>query len=289
MSRRVATAAQRKPNMPSSAREHPIVVWLSRTADAARMHDARLTSLTVVLPCHDEEDNVDQAVREASAAARDAAHDFEILVVDDGSSDGTRRVAAACAAENGHVRVLPHGQNRGYGAALRTGIAAARCDWILLTDADLQFDLREVREFVAPAADLDLLVGYRLARMDPLPRRLNAYAWNRLVDRVFHLDIRDVDCAFKLIRRDLAQRLHLTADGAMISTELVARAALAGARMSEFGVHHRPRLAGRQSGADPAVVVSAFRELRRIRAELDATPVPPRGPAPTEPPQTAAA
>ncbi len=182
-----------------------------------------------------------------------------------------------------------HAENRGYGAALRTGIAAARCDWILLTDADLQFDLGELREFVAPAADLDLLVGYRLARMDPLPRRLNAYAWNRLVDRVFHLDIRDVDCAFKLIRRDLAQRLHLTADGAMISTELVARAALAGARMSEFGVHHRPRLAGRQSGADPAVVVSAFRELRRIRAELDATPVPPRGPAHTEPPQTAAA
>ena len=125
--------------------------------------------------------------------------------------------------------------------------------------------------------------------MDPLPRRLNAYAWNRLVDRVFHLDIRDVDCAFKLIRRDLAQRLHLTADGAMISTELVARAALAGARISEFGVHHRPRVAGRQSGADPAVVISAFRELRRIRAELDATPVPPRAPAPTEPPQTATA
>jgi len=289
MSRRVATAAQRKPNMPSSAREHPIVVWLSRTADAARMHDARLTSLTVVLPCHDEEDNVDQAVREASAAARDAAHDFEIVVVDDGSSDGTRRLAAACAAEDGHVRLLLHAENRGYGAALRTGIAAARCDWILLTDADLQFDLGELREFVAPAADLDLLVGYRLARMDPLPRRLNAYAWNRLVDRVFHLDVRDVDCAFKLIRRDLAQRLHLTADGAMISTELVARAALAGARMGEFGVHHRPRLAGRQSGADPAVVISAFRELRRIRAELDATPVPPRGPAPTEPPQAAAA
>ena len=167
------------------------------------MHDARLTSLTVVLPCHDEEDNVDQAVREASAAARDAAHDFEIVVVDDGSSDGTRRLAAACAAEDGHVRLLVHGQNRGYGGALRTGIAAARCDWILLTDADLQFDLGELREFVAPAADHDLLVGYRLARMDPLPRRLNAYAWNRLVDRVFHLDVRDVDCAFKLIRRDL--------------------------------------------------------------------------------------
>jgi glycosyltransferase involved in cell wall biosynthesis len=214
---------------------------------------------------------------------------YEIVVVDDGSSDATRRLAAACAGDDPHVRLLFHGQNRGYGAALRTGIAAAQCDWILLTDADLQFDLHEVQRFVGPARDHDLLVGFRMVRMDPFPRRLNAYAWNRLVDRVFDLDVRDVDCAFKLIRRDLAQSLRLTADGAMISTELVARAALAGARIGEYGVRHRPRVAGRQSGADPAVVIGAFRELRRIRAELDASPVPPRAPAPTEPPHPAAA
>jgi glycosyltransferase involved in cell wall biosynthesis len=261
---------------------------LSEAPDAGAMHDARLTSLTVVLPCHDEEENVAQAIREASAAARDAACDFEIVVVDDGSTDATRRLAAACADDDDHVRLVCHGENRGYGAALRSGIEAATGDWILLTDADLQFDLRELRDFVGPAEDLDLLVGYRLARMDPLLRRVNAYAWNRLVDRVFDIDVRDVDCAFKLIRRGLAQRLRLTAEGAMISTELVARAALLGARIGEFGVHHRPRTAGRQSGADPAVVISAFRELRRIRAELDATPVPPRGPAPTEPPHPAA-
>jgi glycosyltransferase involved in cell wall biosynthesis len=261
---------------------------LSEAPDAGAMHDARLTSLTVVLPCHNEEENVDQAIREASAAARDAACDHEIVVVDDGSADATRRLAAACAADDDHVRLVCHSENRGYGAALRSGIDAATCDWILLTDADLQFDLGELRDFVGPAQDLDLLVGYRLARMDPLIRRVNAYAWNRLVDRIFDIDVRDVDCAFKLIRRDLAQRLRLTADGAMISTELVARAALAGARMGEFGVHHRPRTAGRQSGADPAVVMSAFKELRRIRAELDATTVPPRGPARTEPPHPAA-
>jgi glycosyltransferase involved in cell wall biosynthesis len=251
--------------------------------------DSRLTSLSVVLPCHDEEDNVAQAVQEASQAARDAAFDHEVLVVDDGSSDATRRIAAACAVDDRRVRLLVHDENRGYGAALRTGIEAARCDWILLTDADLQFDLSELEDFIGPSQDHDLLVGYRLARMDPLMRRMNAYAWNRLVDRIFDLRVRDVDCAFKLIRRELAQRLPLTADGAMISTELVARAKLAGARVAEFGVHHRPRKAGRQSGAEPAVVVGAFRELRRIRAELDAPTVPPRAPAPTEPPHPAAA
>lgn len=256
-------------------------------ADADGMPDDRLTSLSVVLPCHDEELNVAAAIREAATAAAAAAGAYEVLVVDDGSSDATRAIAAAAAARDPHVRVLVHEVNRGYGAALRTGIEGARCDWILLTDADLQFDLSEVEQFVAPARSHDLVVGYRLARMDPLMRRVNAYAWNRLVGRIFDLDIRDVDCAFKLIRRELAQSLRLTADGAMISTELVARARLAGASIVELGVRHRPRVAGSQSGADPAVVLGAFRELRRIHGELDGRPG--RAPSPTEPPHPAAA
>jgi glycosyltransferase involved in cell wall biosynthesis len=251
------------------------------------MPDDRLTSLTVVLPCHDEEENVAAAIREATAAATAAAADHEILVVDDGSSDATRAIAAAAAARDPRVRVLVHEENRGYGAALRTGIAAARGDWILLTDADLQFDLSELARFAEPARRYDLLVGFRLARMDPVMRRVNAYAWNRLVGRVFDLDVRDVDCAFKLIRRELAQAVRLTADGAMISTELVARARLAGARIAEFGVRHRPRVAGSQSGADPAVVIGAFRELRRLHAELETRPA--RAAAATEPPHPAAA
>jgi glycosyltransferase involved in cell wall biosynthesis len=251
------------------------------------MPDDRLSSLSVVLPCHDEADNVAAAIREAAAAATAAAERFEIIVVDDGCTDATRAIAERAAARDPRVRVAVHDVNRGYGAALRTGIDAARCDWILLTDADLQFDLSELERFVAPARDHDIVVGYRLARMDPLMRRVNAYAWNRLVGRVFDLDVRDVDCAFKLIRRELAQRLRLTADGAMISTELLARARLAGARIAEFGVRHRPRVAGSQSGADPAVVVGAFRELRRIRGELDTRPA--AVPSASEPPHPAAA
>jgi glycosyltransferase involved in cell wall biosynthesis len=247
----------------------------------------RLRSLTVVLPCHDEEDNVLAAIRNAGAAASQAADRHEIVVVDDGSADATGRLAAAAAADDPRVRVVVHDRNRGYGGALRSGIAAARCDWILLTDADLQFDLTELTRFLEPARTHDVVVGYRLVRMDPLMRRVNAYAWNHLVGRIFDLDVRDVDCAFKLVRAELAQRLTLTADGAMISTELVARARLAGASIVELGVRHLPRVAGEQSGADPAVVVSAFRELRRIRAELDARPG--RAPSPTEPPHPAAA
>lgn len=251
------------------------------------MPDDRLSSLTVVLPCHDEEDNVLAAIGDARAAALQAADEHEIVVVDDGSRDATGRLAAAAAEEDPRVRVVVHERNRGYGAALRSGIGAARCDWILLTDADLQFDLTEVTRFVAPARRHDVVVGYRLVRMDPLMRRVNAYAWNRLVGQVFDLDVRDVDCAFKLVRRELAQSLPLSADGAMISTELLARARLAGAAIAELGVRHRPRTAGQQSGAEPAVVLSAFRELRRIKAQLATGPAP--VPATAEPPQPAAA
>jgi glycosyltransferase involved in cell wall biosynthesis len=273
--------------MGASGRERTLGTRLRVVADASGMPDDRLTSLSVVLPCHDEEDNVAAAIREAASAASAAAARYEILVVDDGSTDATRDIAAAAAARDPRVRVLVHDTNRGYGAALRTGIAASRGDWILLTDSDLQFDLSELRHFVEPAGRHDLVVGYRLARMDPLPRRVNAYAWNHLVGRVFDLDVRDIDCAFKLIRGDLARELRLTAEGAMISTELVARARLAGARIAEFGVRHRPRMAGSQSGGDPTVVLAAFRELRRIRGELDARPG--RAPSPAEPPHPAAA
>src|SRR4051812_5863653 len=273
--------------MRASARERWLVRRLSVVTDAPAMPDDRLTSLSVVLPCHDEEENVSAAIREAAAAAAASAAAYEVLVVDDGSTDATRAIAAAASFNDPRVRVLVHERNRGYGAALRTGIAAARCDWILLTDSDLQFDLSELARFVEPAHRHDVVVGYRLARMDPPMRRANAYAWNRLVGRVFDLDVRDVDCAFKLIRTDLAQRVRLTADGAMISTELLARARLHGASIAEFGVRHRPRVAGRQSGADPAVVIGAFRELRRIRGELDARPG--RAPSPNEPPHPAAA
>jgi hypothetical protein len=142
--------------------------------------------------------------------------------------------------------------------------------WVLLTDADLQFDLSELEDFLPVAAHADIVVGWRIARRDPLNRRLNASAWNWLVRRMFHLPVRDVDCAFKLVRRDLLQQFALEATGAMISTELVVKCLAAGGRLEEIGVHHRPRVAGEQSGASPRVVVRAFYELALLRRRLNA-------------------
>jgi glycosyltransferase involved in cell wall biosynthesis len=226
---------------------------------------AALPGISIVLPCHNEEANVAAAVRMACRAGRMNALAYEVLVVDDGSHDGTHAVAARLAAGDPHVRVLRHPRNRGYGAALRTGLAGARQPWILLTDADLQFDLAELAAFVPLAQDHDIVAGYRMARNDPRRRRLAGAAWNRLVGHALGVNVRDVDCAFKLVRRDFVDEQALTSNGAAISAELLRHCSAHGARMCEVGVRHLPRTAGTQSGLKPRVVVRASAELLRLR------------------------
>jgi glycosyltransferase involved in cell wall biosynthesis len=245
-----------------------------------------LSSVSIVVPCFNEEPNVAAVVEDARRAAEQNAVWHEIIVVDDGSSDHTREVAEAIAARDPNVRVVVHERNRGYGAAVRSGIAASRWEWVLLTDGDLQFDLSELPRLVARTADAELVAGYRIDRADPLPRRLAAAAWNGLMRRTFDIPVRDVDCAFKLMRGSAVRALDLRSDGAMISTELVVRGWQAGWAIAEVGVHHRPRVAGAATGGDPRVIARAFRERRELAERLrtggsGARRRPPARPQPT--------
>lgn len=233
-----------------------------------------LPGLSIVLPCFDEAENIATAVAQAEAAAAACSVRFEIVVVDDGSTDATRQIATGLTERRADVRLIVHDRNLGYGAAVRSGIRAARMPYILLTDADLQFDLMQLHDFVAEVGTADLLVGYRATRMDPLMRRVDAALWNRLVHGVFRLPVRDVDCAFKLVPRDLVASLGLTSEGAVISTELVVKSMRAGATVRELPVRHRPRQAGRQTGADPHVIALALRELRELRHRLARSDTP---------------
>jgi glycosyltransferase involved in cell wall biosynthesis len=166
------------------------------------------------------------------------------------------------------VRLVVHARNRGYGGAVRSGIAAARMDWVLLTDADRQFDLRDLAGFVPLTRAADAVWGRRVLRRDTLGRRASAAAWNRLVRGLFRVPVSDVDCGFKLIRRDLLQRCELRTTGAMISTELAVQCRAHGACFAEIDVHHHPRVAGQETGGNPRVILRAFGELARMHATL---------------------
>ncbi len=227
-----------------------------------------LSSLSVVLPALNEADNLRRGLGPAVRALQDLSLDWELIVVDDGSTDETWTLLEDFHALDARVRGIRHSVNQGYGAALRTGFRAARMDRIFFTDADLQFDLRELPLLLAHAHRYDIVAGYRRHRRDPVNRRLNAWAWGRLVDALFNLGVRDVNCAFKLFRREVLESADIRSEGAFVNTEILARARASGFSLVQVPVTHYPRTRGVQTGASPRVVLRAFSELGRLLHEL---------------------
>jgi glycosyltransferase involved in cell wall biosynthesis len=224
--------------------------------------------VSAVMPAFNEQANLEQSVGRTADALAAHARTFEIIVVDDGSRDASPAVLERLKATHPNLRVVRHPVNRGYGAAVRSGFDAARLPWVFLMDADNQFDPEEVALLLAHAADADIVAGYRRHRRDPLPRRLNAWAFFTLVRLLFGRLVRDVNCAFKLIRRDLLAQMDLQAEGALINTELLVLARQLHARVVEVPVHHYPRRSGKQTGANLRVVLRAFAELFAFRAQM---------------------
>lgn len=231
---------------------------------------SRLAGISVFLPSHNEEANVERVVRGFLAELPRVADDYEVIVVNDGSTDKTGAIADRLASEDSHVKVVHHEKNRGYGGAVISGIRAARQPYLVLADGDGQFDPKEVESLAAYVPEYDVVVGKRIRRADHLMRRINGKAWTMLVRIVLGIGISDIDCGFKLFKREFLDRMELRAHGAMISTELMARVAGRGAKIKEVGVHHLPRLAGEQSGANFKVIARAFKELFTLYGELRA-------------------
>jgi glycosyltransferase involved in cell wall biosynthesis len=233
----------------------------------------RLPGLSVFLPAHNEEANIERVVTGFCKEMPNVADAFEVIVVDDGSRDQTGAIADRIAATDPRIKVVHHQVNRGYGGAVISGIHAATMPWVLLSDGDGQFDPADVRLLAARTPEYDVVVGRRVHRADPLMRRINGKAWTILVRLMFGLHISDMDCGFKLFHRDLLQDMELHAHGAMITTELMARLAGRKARICEVGVKHLPRLAGEQTGANLKVIMRAFKELFGLYRELRAARV----------------
>ena len=248
--------------------EPPGQAAAERKGRQAALDPTRDVRLSIVLPAHDEEENVEGAIAEATAAAERLVAGHEIVVVDDGSTDSTAERVRRLAAADPRIRLVQHDRNRGYGEALRSGFLASRLDFIFFTDADLQFDMGELALLLPYAGTVDVVAGYRINRQDTLIRRINAHAWNWLVRVLFYVPVRDIDCAFKLFERKILGEVDIESVGAMVNTELLVKLGRSGASVVEVGVNHRPRRAGEARGASPRVIATALREILRMRRRL---------------------
>ncbi|MDD5583866.1 MAG: glycosyltransferase family 2 protein [Candidatus Omnitrophica bacterium] len=230
--------------------------------------ETKLKNLSVFFPAYNEQDNIATTVENAFKIIPDFAENFEIIVTDDGSRDKTPDVLAELAKKYSNLRIFTHQHNRGYGAALKTGFANSRYESIFFTDGDGQFNVREIEKLLPLADSCDIVAGFRLKRQDRFHRLLNAHAYNLLVRILFGLKARDIDCAFKLIKRKVIESLELKSDAGFISAEFLIKAKKRGFIIKQVGVTHLPRRAGRATGASFKVIINSFRELFRLWNEL---------------------
>ena len=227
--------------------------------------------LSIVLPAFNEEGNIERAVRDAFAGAASAGLSCEVVVVNDGSRDGTAGILKRLQGEQRpSLRVLEHPTNLGYGVALRDGFRATRGDFVFYTDSDNQFDLGELRDFMPLMADHDVILGYRIERQDPWLRKFVSGGFNQLSSFAFGMSVRDLNCSFKLFRGDLIRSLPLLSPDFFIDTEIVARIHRGGHRYMQRGVRHYPRTAGKSTVRPsdvPRTLVSLARMWVRLRRE----------------------
>ncbi len=225
-------------------------------------------SLTIFFPCFNEEDSIEALTLKALKVAKSISSDPEIIIVNDGSTDKTARIADSLAQANPEIKVVHHTVNQGYGAALQSGFKAASKEYVFYTDGDAQFDVEELPRLIALIPDCDIVSGFRLNRQEGMIRKLNAFCWGCLVCMVFRMRIRDIDCAFKLYRREIFDDIRMKSKGALIDAEILARALKKGYRIKQTGVTHYPRMAGSSTGASPIVILRAFKELFKLAGDI---------------------
>ena len=220
-----------------------------------------MPGIAVALPAFNEEASLPRTVPWVVDGLRQVTTDFEVVVVDDGSRDRTAEVVRELSASYPEVRLVQHPVNLGYGAAVWTGITSGQKEFVFFTDADGQFDITELKRFVPYTADHDMIIGYRAPRRDPPLRLINALGWKLFVTFLFGYVARDVDCAFKLFRRDVLDQVYVESRGAAFSAEFLVKARDKGFRIKELPVTHLPREAGSPTGNRPDVILRAFREM----------------------------
>jgi glycosyltransferase involved in cell wall biosynthesis len=232
------------------------------------MYDFSNITLSVFFPAYYDENNIGKVVDKAVTVLEELKlKDYEIIIIEDGSPDKTGDVADRLAEKYEKVRVIHHEKNMGYGATLKDGFLNAKLDYVFYTDGDNQFDLEELKKFVALIPYTDIIVGYRKTKQYSLWRKFTSLCYNYLLRLLFEIRYWDIDCAFKLFKRDLFDKIKIDSIDAFIDAEIMLKANLLGYTSTEIGVLHLPRKDGISTGARPSVILRTIREVFLFRKE----------------------
>ncbi|GEM_PF-204243 len=226
-------------------------------------------SLSVVLPAYNESENIEKTVTHTVSYLKGTFRDYEVIVVNDGSIDGTPDIVERLATSNPRIILVNHPKNLGYGSALRSGFERASLDYIFLMDSDGQFDISDIDRFIPFLESYDVVVGYREKRADPFIRSLNARLYHLFIRLLFGLKLRDIDCAFKMFPRSVYRAVRpIESGGALFSAEFLVKLRQKGFTIREVPVRHFPRRFGRQTGANLKVIIRMFKECWKLRGKI---------------------
>ena len=228
-----------------------------------------INSISIILPALNEEGNIEAAVKDIQSYFDSREEKYEIIVINDGSTDSTGDIAERLAKENGSVRVVHHPTNKGYGSALKRGFDISRYKYVFFTDSDRQFDVKGL-DILLPLIKTDaveIIIGYRLKRKDPFIRRFLSWGYNSLVGYLFDLNVKDIDCAFKIFRKDIFSKIKIESRNFFVNTEILAKARFYGFNVLEVGVPHFPRTAGKTTVTLKQIPMTLI-ELYRINKSI---------------------
>ncbi len=226
-------------------------------------------SISVVLPAHNEAENIRITVENCIAYLEQNVLDYEVVVVNDGSTDYTQKIVEELQSTNSKVVLVNHTVNMGYGSALRSGFDKASCEYIFFMDSDGQFDINDLDRLIPLVSAKDVVIGYREDRADSFIRSLNAWLYGLYIYLTFGLRVRDMDCAFKVFPKKAYQDIRpIKSSGALFSAEFLIKLKRNGLTLKEVPVRHFPRRFGTQSGANIKVILRMFKESWKLRNEL---------------------